>query len=187
MKKDKVLSDKEILEKSLKEPWYFGILVDRYQKQFLRKSQSIIHSKEEAEDIVQDTFLRIYKYGKKFKEKDGASFKSWAYAILRNNCHSYYVKNKKYTNLITSVDFSKHDFEDTKMTNNKTEKTEMERRVESILSLMPQSFQNILRLYFLEEKSQKEIALIENISYGTVRTRIHRAKNFFKELNIQTI
>ena len=54
------ITDEEILQASLKEPEVFGVLIDRYQKVFLRKASSIILSKIDAEDIVQETFTKIY-------------------------------------------------------------------------------------------------------------------------------
>ena len=184
---NRTLCDKEILDRSFNQPWYFEVLVDRYQNTFLRKSMSVIHSKEEAEDIVQETFLRIYKYGKEFKEKEGASFKSWAYTILRNVCYTHYKKRRIQNSLVIKVDFSQEDFEDTTPMMQEVEKTETERHAEAVLSLMPESFAKILRMYFLEEKSQKEISKIENISPEVVRTRIHRAKNFFRKTSTNII
>ena len=184
---DKTLSDKDILEKSINNPQYFELLVMRYQNQFLRKSLSIIRSKEEAEDIVQETFLKIYKYGKNFRERENASFKSWAYEILRNTSYSHYKKQKKRQSNVKLVDFSQYDFEDVNTPLPEDSSNENKSYVESILSLMPQSLADILRLYFLEEKSQKEIAQMEHISPGAVRTRIHRAKNFFRKLSTHTI
>ncbi len=183
--KESKLCDEEVLERSFSQPWYFEILVERYQEAFLRKSLSVVHSKEEAEDIVQETFLRVYKYGKSFKEKEGASFKSWAYTILRNTCYGHYTKRKAEQSLVTYVDFSEYDFAEALP--EETGGTETERHVGAILRLMPESFANVLRLYFLEEKSQKEIAKIENISNEAVRVRIHRAKKFWREISTKTI
>ena len=146
-----------------------------------------MHSKEDADDIVQETFLKIYKSGKNFKEQDGASFRSWAYTILRNTCYSYYKKQKRRASYIKLVDFTEYDVPDTNMSFIETNEGDKKSYVEEILSLMPQSFADILRLYFLEEKSQKEIAEIKNISPGAVRVRIHRAKNFFRKLSVNSI
>lgn len=184
---DKILSDKEVLEKSMENPKYFELLVDRYQDVFIRKSISIVHSKEEAEDIVQETFLKIYKFGNNFKQKEGASFKSWAFEILRNTCFSHYKKQKRHNSRVRLVDFSEYEFEDTATFVREDNINEKRSYIESVLRVMPESLANVLRLYFLEEISQKEIAIIENISPGAVRTRIHRAKNFFKEISLNTI
>ena len=59
--------DEVVLERSMEHPALFRILVDRYQDAFLRKAESIIHSREEAEDIVQETFTKIYFNARRFK------------------------------------------------------------------------------------------------------------------------
>jgi len=181
MTSTEALSDQNILEKSFKDPRYFSILVDRYQSAFMRKSLSILHSKEAAEDAVQEAFLKIYKNARSWRPKKGASFKSWAYIILRNTCFDHYRNQKKDAEHVVSVGFSEDILQ--YAPENEGEETYKSFDVESILSLMPTKLARILRLYFLEERSQKEIAKIENISYGAVRTRIHRAKNYFRKLS----
>ena len=184
---DNTLSDKEVLKESLRNPRYFAVLVDRYQDAFLRRSLSITRNKEEAEDVVQETFLKIYKNGKRWQERKNASFKSWAYTILRNTCYSHYKRQKQYAMRIVSLDFNQYEFEDDTIPTLEENPDGKRTYVESILSLMPASLAKMLRLYFLEERSQKEIAQIENISLGAVRTRIHRAKNSFRQLNTHGI
>lgn len=184
---DEELSDKDVLERSLEKPHYFEVLVTRYQEAFLRKSTRVVHSQEEAEDVVQETFLKIYKYGHKFKEQPGASFKSWAYKILLNTCYTYYMKQKRNASRVELVDFGEFEVEDVNAIVIPEETDTTHSYIEKILGKMPESFAKVLKLYFLEEKTQKEIAKIENISPEAVRTRVHRAKKYFKSLSIHTI
>src|SRR3989338_2299425 len=76
--------DEDILRTSVKHPEFFSVLIDRYQDAFLRKALSIIKSREDAEDIVQEAFAKIYLNASRFVLQDGASFKSWGYKILLN-------------------------------------------------------------------------------------------------------
>ena len=87
--------DEEILAASLEKPAIFKILVDKYQEAFIRKALGILRQQEEAEDVVQETFVKIYLHGKKFKKMDGIEFKSWAYKILVNTAISRYRKISK--------------------------------------------------------------------------------------------
>ena len=90
------IKDDEILAASLNKPALFKILVDRYQEAFIRKAVGILRNQEEAEDIVQETFVKIYLHGKKFKKIKGVEFKSWAYKILVNTAISRYrILSKK--------------------------------------------------------------------------------------------
>ena len=88
-------SDEEILALSIEQPHLFAVLIDRYQSAFLRKAGTVIRGKEDAEDIVQETFTKIYLYAGKFQVQEGASFKSWGYKILMNTSFTHYKKKKR--------------------------------------------------------------------------------------------
>jgi RNA polymerase sigma factor (sigma-70 family) len=178
------LTDKEILDKSPDNPRLFEVLVVRYQSAFMRKTISVLHSSDMAEDIVQETFLKIYKYAGSFKEQDGASVKSWMYKILLNTCYTHYARRKKEHSQIEYVDFAEVEFADTAEPQTDNEKRPY---IESILSKMPHGLADMLRLYFLEEKSQKQIAKDRNMSLEAVRTRIHRAKKYFRNISAKTL
>ena len=75
MLENTTLPDEEILRLSLEDPSYFSVLVDKYQAAFLRKCLGIVHSKEEAEDIVQEAFVKIYRYADRFTKQEGIEFK----------------------------------------------------------------------------------------------------------------
>ncbi|MCP6768921.1 hypothetical protein NL529_29160, partial [Klebsiella pneumoniae] len=61
------LSDEEVLAASVAHPSLFALLVRKYEAAFLRKAQSIIRDEEEAIDIVQEAFTKIYINAGKFK------------------------------------------------------------------------------------------------------------------------
>jgi RNA polymerase sigma factor (sigma-70 family) len=181
--KSENLSDGEVLRESLQKPWMFGLLVNRYQKAFLRKSLQMLRSKEEAEDAVQETFLKIYKNALQFSEREEANFSSWAYKILTNNC--YDILNRKNKVFIETLEFADLDTAGASSYENPYENTENKSFIEGVMARMPKNLSRLLKLYFLEEKSQKEIAEEENISLVAVRSRIHRAKKYFKEIALQ--
>ena len=64
-------SDEEILALSVKYPDAFSALLDRYQEAFLRKAFTVVRSREDAEDIFQDAFTKIYLNAARFKVQIG--------------------------------------------------------------------------------------------------------------------
>src|SRR3989338_4308050 len=84
------LKDEEILFASLEKPALFRVLMVRYEQAFLRKAKSIVYQEEDAEDVVQDAFTKIYFNAGKFKKRPGIEFKSWAYKILVNTAINKY-------------------------------------------------------------------------------------------------
>src|SRR6266403_3005660 len=89
-------SDEEVLRAAQKDPEVFELIVGRYEEAFLRKAKSILYSKEDAEEVVQDTFTRIYVYASRYAPQEGASFSSWAYAILTRLAYTRYNKLAKH-------------------------------------------------------------------------------------------
>jgi len=177
-------SDSHILENSQRYPWMFGLLVDRYQKAFLRKSLQILHSGDMAEDVVQETFLRIYKNAHQFSERENASFSSWAYKILSNTCYSYATRENAKSKQVKIMDFADLDV------SGSTDGLESKERVsfvQSVLSRIPNRLSRLLSLYFFEERSYEEIALSEKMSLSAVRSGLHRAKKQFKNLALKMI
>ena len=173
------LSDSEVLAASRSNPELFGLLVDRYEAAFLRKARTILYSKEDAEEIVQDTFTRIYIYADRYKPQEGASFSSWAYAILIRLAFTRYQKVKKLRG--RTLDLEPETFERLPDQTAFLEDLSLRDEVIMALSRIPESAARVLRLQFLEGKSQEEIAESEGSSVSAVKTRVHRAKKLFKE------
>src|SRR5262245_59938532 len=92
----KQLADAELLALSIEKPAYFEEIVARYQRAFVRKAVSILRDDNDAYDAVQETFVRIYTAARRFKPQEGASFSSWAYKILVNQCYTAYKKKHKH-------------------------------------------------------------------------------------------
>jgi RNA polymerase sigma-70 factor (ECF subfamily) len=178
---EKNKKDEDILRYSIKKPSLFEIIVDRYQESFLRTAEKIVLERESAEDIVQEVFIKIYMNAPRFKEKEGASFKSWAYKILLNTSFSHYRKIKKRRAEIVQIDHELYeniaDTDDCLF-----EREELRDLVISVLSRMPKKTNKILSLRFLQDLSQKTIATQEGISVAAVKTRVHRGKKEFKKV-----
>lgn len=174
------LRDEVILENSIEHPSLFAVLVSRYQDAFLRKAEGVIHSREEAEDIVQETFTKIYFNARRFKTVEGASFKSWGYKILMNTTFTHYQKLKKKG--ATHIELEPEFYETLPDPANHREEEVMRDYVASFLSKMPAQLARPLKLHFLEEYSQKEIADMEGTTVSAVKTKIYRAKREFERL-----
>jgi RNA polymerase sigma-70 factor, ECF subfamily len=180
------LKDEEILSLSKRHPHLFEILIARYEEALLRKAIGILKNREEAEDIVQEAFTKIYINAHRFEVVEGASFKSWAYRILINTAFTRYQKLKRERGFRAHLDpeiyesfgdFKTRDFE----------KQEVSEYVFSVLSRIPEHLSRVLYLHIIEGRPQEEVAEIEGVSVGAVKTRVHRAKKAFKNVDIALI
>lgn len=172
------LKDEDILFKSVRKPRLFEVLVDRYTEAFRNKVRSVIGNREEIDDIVQETFVKIYLNARRFKVQEGATFKSWGYKILLNTTFTRYQKLKKDGEATVHIE---QEFFDALP--DKKPEFEMTDLVASVISRMPTHLGRILKLHFLDGMPQKEIARLEDISISAVKTRIHRAKKEYRKID----
>lgn len=175
----KGLSDEEILMRSQAQPWIYAILLERYQEAFMRKARSIVRNELDAEEVVQDAFTKIYIYAHKFEVRDGAKFSSWAYRILMNTAFTRYQKKIKEGQRVVNID---PEFE--QMFGERSLHVGFEEKrdaIERVLAKLPGHFVYVLRLHYLERWSHADIAEETGETVGTVKARIHRAKESFRQ------
>lgn len=175
------IPDEVILESSQERPALFGILIDRYQPSFLRLAHRVVRERTEAEDVVQDAFIKIYRYAKGFKKGQDRKFSSWAYKIVLNTAITHYHKVRKRELLIPedtdpTAGEAKIQFKEA-MLDRETEEV-----VRSVLEVMPEELGNLLRVYYLEDKSYKAIATSEGVSIGALKMKLFRARKLFKKM-----
>lgn len=171
--------DAEVLAVSRKHPEAFALLVDRYEDAFLRKARSILYSQEDAEEVVQDAFTRIYVYAERYTPTEGATFASWAYAILTRLAFTRYQKLKK--DRARTIQLDPEVYERIADTENFLADMTIRNEVLVALAKLPEAMSRVLRLQFLEGKTQEEIAVLEGSSVPAIKTRVHRAKKLFAE------
>lgn len=174
--------DEEVLAIAITNPSVFGVLIERYEEAFLRKARSILGHTEDVNDIVQETFTKIYLNADKYKPIPGASFKSWAYRILLNVTFTWYGKLKKGREAVLRLDPELDEVIPDKKTSSEFERETTKDYVISVLVRMPDSFARVLRSYFIDGKSHKEIAKEEGVSVEAIKTRMCRAKKEFKRV-----
>ena len=173
-------TDEEVLDLSMGNPVYFEVLVERYQTAFLRKSRSILKNKADAQDAVQDTFVKIYLKGNKFKKQEGASFSSWAYKILINTCFTAYSKQKRSQDFVSVLDNELMDILPDNFEKEFRTRVDID-EVLSYISKLPDIFRSVAQKFYVEGKSGQDIAQDLEISQNVVRTRLHRARKEIQE------
>ena len=182
MKDFEKLSDEVLVQKSLEDISYFGVLVDRFEqklKYYILRISSF--SDMEAEEILQEVFLKVWK---NLREFDGSvKFSSWIYNIAHNETISAFRKSKS-RGEHTAVELNEDLFfipPSALDIPHELDKKMTAERVHQILDNMSEEYREILILKFLEDKSYEEISDILKKPMGTVATLINRAKKNFRE------
>jgi len=174
------LPDAEVLARSKREPELFAVLVRRYEAALLRRARTILRSPEDAEEVVQDAFTKMYLYADKYQPQEGATFSSWMYTILNRVAYTKYTVQKKMWG--KTVELEPEHYESLPDAHAEfLEDLSIRDEVIAALAKLPGTAAKILRLQFIEGKTQEEIAVSEGLSIPAVKTRVHRAKKLFKE------
>lgn len=173
------MSDEEVLRASQNNPDLFAVLLERYEAPFMRKALYMLRSTEDAEDVVQEAFTKIYIYAEKYREVEQGSFRAWAYKILVNTALTHYGKMQKKRE--RSMELTPEVFEMLPDSRNQFAELELREYVLSVFSKLPEHFSSVLTEHVLLRRPQEELALEEGTSVGAIKTRVHRAKLAFRE------
>ncbi len=179
----KELPDEEILLRSIEKPDYFAEIVDRYQEPLLRKANNMLRNEESAEDVVQETFIKIYVNAGRFKEVPGATFKSWAYKILVNTCLTLLKKGKREREIFTAFDPELAEVIADPMDLSFIDKKFSADHLMSLVSRLSETLRRTVMWHTVDDLSYQEIAEKEGVTEGVVRARMHRAKKELKKIN----
>ena len=176
------LSDEELLALSVKKPSAFELLVSRYQSQFLSRAQGVVQDRDRAEDIVQETFVRIYRFAPRF---DGAAgnFRAWSLTILMNVARTHYMRAAKDRGHTAPLDPEHYEsLADNTIHAKEGNEAYAKEVIHKAMAHAPADVAQILSLAFLDGLSHKEIGEKLGISTPAVKTRVHRAKAALRDI-----
>jgi RNA polymerase sigma-70 factor, ECF subfamily len=176
-------TDFEIIEKILKgDKHSFVVLVERYKDKSMTLAMRILHNREDAEEALQDAFIRVFKSLDNFERK--SSFSTWFYRILINVCNSALQKRKNFYN-IHVVDENYDSYLntplDTAVTDMAYESLEMKKIIQKEIDKLDPIYSTVLTLFYVQELSHDEIMKVTGLPLGTVKTRLNRARLLLKE------
>ncbi|HCT94774.1 MAG TPA: RNA polymerase sigma factor [Rikenellaceae bacterium] len=156
----------------------FRELAERYSTPLFRLSMGYLHSKEDAEDMVQEIFVKLYHSLDTFK--GDSKFSTWLYRIAVNTCLNEIARRKRRDIFTTFGDNMTRIFNLSGDSKNPEEQTISEEniiRVRKAIESLPDKQQTAFVLQKYKELSQKEIAEIMQISEGAVEQHLMRAKS----------
>jgi len=170
------LSDKELMERFLRgELEGFNLLVKNYKVRLFGLLYRLLGNKEEAEDILQETFLRVYK--EKERYDFNYSFSTWIYTIALNLCKNEYKKKRRAKLLSLDTLFNRPDLNSENFGNKNRLSSILERTIRSL----PLKYKSAFVLRDVDQLSYEEVALSLNIPVGTVKSRVNRARRILKK------
>lgn len=159
----------------------FDILVDRYSERLTHYLFGFLSDMKQCEDLLQDTFLRVYRNRHSYQRI--AKFSTWLYTIAGNLARSEYRKRKRrrvYS--IQSVNRDNEEYElslpdETFSPDDYAESQLQDRYIQEALERIPSSFREVVVLRDVQQLAYEEIAEITGLPMGTVKSRINRGRS----------
>ena len=145
----------------------------------------LCYNEEDANDLVQETYLKALRFVDKYIQ--GTNAKAWLFKILKNAFINQYRKRSKRPMQVDYEDIaSYHDSEEGSYVDFMDLREEifqgmMGDEVTTAINALPIDFRTVILLCDIEGFTYEEIAKIVDIPIGTVRSRLHRARNMLKE------
>lgn len=192
------LSDEALIEKYKKtgDMTQFKALVRRYQNRVYSAAVRILGNTEEADDVVQDTFVKVHQNLGKFRH--GATFSAWVFRICHNQCMDL-IRLRQRRDGMMPIRYDPQSVTDRENPNDtglvvsqladptpgpeeKVDLTEREHMIASSINQLPESQREVLVLHDIEGFSYQEISDIVGASIGTVRSRLHYGRLKLREL-----
>ena len=177
--RDKKPSDEDLIERFQKGDLYaFDLIVKRYKEQLLNFIYRFVGNQEEAEDIVQETFLRVYRKRKAYKRI--AKFSTWIYTIAGNLSRTELRRRKRRKLFsVTDMGYEDRDYEisdEGYNPENHVEGVIQEEIIHAEINNLSPKFREVIILRDVQELSYEEISKIIRVPIGTVKSRVNRGR-----------
>lgn len=157
---------------------FFGDLVSRYQARIYNLAYRMLHSREEAEDITQETFLNVYRALATFK---GERFSPWVYKIASNLCLDHLRRRRPNTVSLDAPvgpdgDLRREVADEALLPEDSLLAGDLGFDVQRAIDALPPKYRTVVVLRHIEDLTYEEIAEVLGLPLGTVKTRLFRAR-----------
>ena len=154
----------------------YNELVKRYKDRLLNFVFRYFNNREQAEDVVQDTLIKLYTHASYYKNI--AKFSTWIFTIAKNNALTELRKNKrKQTDSLWTDDGKVIDINSNDQTLDRRVQNEIAvAQLNKFLDEIPENFRMAVVLRDFQELSYDEISKILEIPIGTIKSRINRGR-----------
>ncbi len=146
----------------------FAVLVERYQRRAFAVALRLLGSRADAEDAVQQAFLRLYESRAAYNSR--WRLNTWFYRILTNACVDQLRRARRWQPL-DGVEAHAPDRPDHDLA-----RRERDASLQAALAAVPIEARMVLTLYYGDEQTYREIAAIRGISVNTVKTHLRRGR-----------
>ena len=152
----------------------YAFLVNKYKNMAFTVALKIVNNREDAEDIIQESFLKAYQQIHTFENK--SKFSTWLYTIVYRAALNKLHRNKVEFFTIDDEVHQNYAFEETSTPAESLEIKDEQRYVKEAIQRLPQIEALLITLYYLNENSLKEIEEITGLNMNNIKIRLFRAR-----------
>ena len=161
----------------------YALLVDRHKDRALTLACRLVGLREEAEELVQDAFVRAFRSLDQFR--GDAKFGTWFYRILYNLCMTRVTRRRGKADHVNLDDEGVLDTlqvdEDEPSIDERIEEHELHELISDEINNLPEKFRSVVTLFYVQEMSYEEIVTVLNAPIGTVKTNLFRARSLLRK------
>jgi RNA polymerase sigma-70 factor (ECF subfamily) len=152
----------------------FSVLVERYKDLVFTLAIRMLKHREEAEEVSQDTFIKVFRSLNKFK--GDSKFSTWIYKVAYNTCLDRLKKHKRAQHVVAIDEYTEHQVMTIDNALDAMEKEERRQAIQGCLQQLPSDDSALLTLYYFEELSLEEIAKIVGLTANNVKVKLFRSR-----------
>jgi RNA polymerase sigma-70 factor (ECF subfamily) len=180
------LSDEEIVARVRQgELALFEHLMRRHNSRVYRAARAILQNDTEAEDVMQDAFVRAYEHLGEFEGR--ARFSTWLTKIAVHEALARARRSKRLTALEPAMEEASMWTSDEGNPEQQLRSVEMQSALEASLAKLPEEFRIVFVLRTVEGMSGAEVADCLGIAEDTVKTRLHRARGRLQQMLLKEL
>ncbi len=153
----------------------FNDITDRYKDRLMNVVYRMLNSQQEAEDIVQETFLRVYQHRQSFDFRH--CFSTWIYTIALNLARNELRKRKRFK----FFDIFDMKGSETEIAVEMVMPTNLPQVLDRAIEGLPEKYKLAFLLRDVQELPYEEVARVMNIPLGTVKSRVNRARSILRD------
>jgi RNA polymerase sigma-70 factor, ECF subfamily len=154
----------------------FECVLEHYEGKVFRLCRAILRNPAEAEDAAQESLIRIWKALPRFDRR--AALSTWIYAITRNRCLTAIERRRDLQSLSDTTVELEADAASAVVSKDPDDPLALLRELAEAL---PERYRRVLILFYYEERSVSEVAVLLGIPEGTVKTNLYRARALMLE------
>lgn len=156
-----------------------GELYELFKDVVYRTALAITHDEHAAEDILQECFVRLYKYAGSIDAE--RPLKPWLYRVAVNLSYDWFSRKPKLQPLDDVMEWLSGLPNVLPSPDRKAEERELHKMVRDVIAELPMSHQIVVVLYYLENLSVEEVAEVVELPAGTVKSRLYHARKRLRD------